>query len=72
MKELSIFDFSYKEKRFIIISSDFEKIHDGNIEILNHKTNNKETFKLSSRSDDIIVFENKKNGLTLEIRRFNN
>lgn len=69
MKELNIVDFYYKDKCFIVTSSDFEKIHDGDIEILNHKTGNKELFKLSSRTDNSITLKNSNNSLTLIINK---
>lgn len=69
MKELNIVDFYYKDKCFIITSSDFEKIHGGDIEIFNHKTGNNELFKLSSRTDDSITLKNSNNSLTLIINK---
>ena len=55
MKKLEIIDFFYKDRCFNVYLSehDFYSIKETDIEILNHKTNNKEVFSVLGVTDDI-------------------
>lgn len=71
MKELEIVDFIYKDKCFNVYfdEDDFESVRKTDIEILNHKTNNKETFCFVEKDENKITFQNKQKTLMLLIHK---
>lgn len=73
MKKLEIIDFFYKDRCFNVYLSehDFYSIKESDIEILNHKTNNKEVFSFTNKDDNKITFSNKQKTLTLLIHKKN-
>lgn len=71
MKKLEIIDFFYKDRCFNVYLSehDFYSVKETDIEILNHKTNNKETFCFVEKDENKITFQNKQKTLMLLIHK---